>query len=96
MTLTKNTKINSVLFFEKSKQGKVVFSANLNMTFSEYLKSCKKPVYSSNQTTLISTNINKMLGFNYILQKSIKSQGYTMKWYAYEDNDFICSFIELT
>jgi hypothetical protein len=82
MKLKPSTKINSVLFYKKDTN-EVIGSSDLNMTFGEY-----------NQRSLGKTE--SMLGLDYKLEKTVRSQGYTFKLYVCENENLITQFIELT
>jgi len=96
MKLTKSTKINLVIFRDNNLKNINVFSADMNTTFGQYLKQCKKTLYNSKgKAANIPNSINQMLQFNFYFSCSERSCGRTLNLYHYEDARFICSFIEI-
>ena len=96
MKLTKSTRVNAVIFTDKKHEDVAVFSADLNLTFGEYLKRCKKPLYDGRgRAEFVPTSINQMLEFDFNFSHSARSCGKTLNLYHFEDARFKCSVVEI-
>ena len=85
------------MFYDKNQSDTMVFSADLNMTFGEYLNTCKKPLYTmGGSKNFVPNSIGKMLGFKYTFINSVSSSGYKFDSYEYSDARFTASFVELS
>jgi hypothetical protein len=84
MNLKKSTKINAVMFYD-NKTNNVIGSTDMNITFDDYNKKCKKN----------GVNLKTMYNFNFTLNKTVMSNEYIFKLYSYSDNRYNCSYIEL-
>ena len=80
--LTPNTKVNSVIFYKKNSTD-IIMSSDMNMTFDEY-----------NRMSVGRTQ--SMYNLDYTLKKSFQSDGYTFKWYVFENEDVLAQFVELS
>jgi hypothetical protein len=81
MKLTKNTKVNAVIF-HKNGTDLVIGSMDLNMTFNEYDKLAKGMTQS-------------MLNLDYKLKSTLEDEGYIFNHYIHESDKYHAQFIEL-
>lgn len=96
MKLTNNTRINSILFKDEVVKDEVVFSANLNTTFQDYIQASKRNLKNAKNNDLKKkTNLDDMLAFDYKLDSIKETTKYTFSMYSYKDDRFTASFIEL-
>ena len=80
-TLKPSTVVNAVILRVKDSD-EVIMSCDLKMPFSDYNR-------------LANGKTQSMYDFEYTLQNSIQSQGYTFNWYVYKDDKVLAQFIEL-
>lgn len=92
MKITKDTRINAVMFQQNDKDI-LLFSSDQNMLLSEYIKNCSLPfIMSGGQMP----NPNRILDMDFKVEDSfIGDTGHTFTTLVSQTKDYVCSVVKL-